>query len=158
MEPKQTGTNADATVQMTKEEIRQRLELNPLAVDSGNKSLQSILKVLPFPTAKKITIETCDDPDDQQAKVNVHQLLDLQEGAFYIQQIKSEIMRVKRTWFINLSELIFCDSMMLGYCIIWHTICKQYGGRMVFIVKMNSGVHEKFQLSRLSEICNVELV
>jgi hypothetical protein len=154
----QRSQGDDSTLQMSREEVRIWLASAPVVHGIRIDSTKSELKDSSHTERNKITVEDCHDGDERKTIVTVHRLLDMLECQQFSEQIKSEAVQERRNWAINLTELVFCDSMLLSYCFMWNIICKQFGGKMVFFMRENSYIHEKFRHSRLSEICNIELV
>ena len=158
MDTNHSFPNADATIRMSSEEMRLRLRSIPDDHRSRNESWSSNQGVSAESTPNTITIENNEGPNARKTMVTIHQLLDLKEGQQFTEQIKSEAPQGHLELVINLAKLVFCDSITLGFCLIWYTICKQFKVSIVFTMRENSFIHEKFRQSRLLEICNIEFI
>ena len=158
MEPTRLLPDPDATIRMSPEEIRLRMRSLPGVEIPHNEPMHSNSKILPASAPNTITIENNEDIIKRKTMVTIHQLLDLKEGQEFIERIKSEASRGQLNWVIKLTEISYCDSMTFGFFYIWYSICNQFGGSMVFSVRRDSSIQNLFEQSRLSEICNVDLV
>lgn len=90
--------------------------------------------------------------------MTVRKMLDLEEGQRLVQAVQSVVAEKPRKCIIDLTELDFCDSLLLGFCLMAYQVTKRMGGKITFQMKQTSFVHKSFEVAKLFQILPVELI
>jgi len=106
----------------------------------------------------KITFTHFEDSGVAKAIVTIYRILDFKEKQQFVEKIRSAASGENRKWIINLVEMGFCDSLMMGFCVMIYHIVKHLGGSTEFVMRRDSFLHHKFEQAHLMQIFSVEFV
>jgi anti-anti-sigma regulatory factor len=93
-----------------------------------------------------------DDPEHAEARLNLYHSLGFNDGEMLRQEVEKYLSQPVQEWVIDMTQLIYCDSATLGFCVMIYTIVKRFCSRMHIRVLRDSQAHELLVISKLEKI------